>query len=152
MRAIQHAIILAANPTTQRSSVASVIGWSLVLIVLVIAAFFVVMRVKNWLTEDHEEVARGPGFSLSDLRELHRAGKMTDEEFELAKNQILSGAKAMTSKMPDPLARPGAAPTQRPRPARPAHVEPIAPPKPADTSAIPLDPPPPTPTDTPHTR
>ena len=34
------------------------------------------------------------GFTLSDLRQLHRSGQMTDAEFERAKEKLLSSARA----------------------------------------------------------
>jgi hypothetical protein len=114
--------ILASATTRPRSggsSIASVIGWSLVLIVLVLGAFVVVMRVKSWLTADDDAGPAGAGFTLSDLRTLHRSGKMTDEEFERARAQMMAGAKAMADKLPDPLARPGEAPRPRPPLQRP---------------------------------
>jgi len=36
----------------------------------------------------------GGGFTLSDLREMHRSGQMSDEEFEAAKSLIVSAVKA----------------------------------------------------------
>src|SRR5689334_6668908 len=100
-----------AAATTQPGGIGSVIGWSLVLMMLVLLGFFIVIRVKKWLQEDDEPAAAG-GFTLSDLRELHRAGQMSDEEFERAKAQMLAGAKSMASKLPDPLARPDRPPSR----------------------------------------
>ena len=85
------------------SGIISVIGWSLVLIVLLLAGFFAVSKLRHWLQND--EPAVSIGFTLSDLRQLHREGKMTDEEYEKARSKMMAGAKAMTSKLPDPLAR-----------------------------------------------
>ena len=80
----------------------SVIGWSLVLIFLLLAGFFVVARLRSWLKSDDEPA--GIGFSLSDLKRLHREGKLSDEELEKARSKILGAAKAMSSQLPDPLA------------------------------------------------
>jgi hypothetical protein len=91
-----------------------VIGWSLVLIVLILVAFFVVMRMRAWLQQD-DDAPVGIGFSLSDLRQLHRAGKMTDEEYEKAREKIVGAAKAMAAKLPDPLARDRRPPPPGPR-------------------------------------
>ena len=96
----------------QSSDVPSVVVWSLILIGVIIASFYAVMRLRRWLKE--EDIAEGSvGFTLSDLRELHRRGDMTTEEFEKAKSQMLAAGKAATSKMPHPLARPGRGPDQR---------------------------------------
>ena len=45
----------------------------------------------------------GTGFTLSDLRQLHKAGKMTDREFELAKAKILEAAKRASERQASPL-------------------------------------------------
>jgi len=90
----------------------SVIGWSLVLIFLLLAGFFVVARLRSWLKSDDEPV--GIGFSLSDLKQLHREGKLSDEELERARTKILGAAKEMSSKLPDPLAGSNRARRQEP--------------------------------------
>jgi len=85
-------------------SMLPVFGWSFVLICLLLAGFFAISRLRQWLKED-DTPAPGIGFTLSDLRQLHKQGQMTDEEFERAKAKIIGGAKAMAAKLPDPLAR-----------------------------------------------
>src|SRR5437868_711287 len=97
-------LISAASGASERGSIPSVILWSLFLIALVMVGFFVVMRVRRWLREE-DDAAGNAGFTLSDLRELHRRGQMSDEEFERAKSQMIAGAKALAGKLPDPLAR-----------------------------------------------
>ena len=82
----------------------SVIFWSLVLIGLLLAGFWVVMTLRNWLKSD-DVPSGGIGFTLSDLRQLHREGKMTTEEFERAREKFIAAGKAMAAKLPDPLAR-----------------------------------------------
>ena len=96
----------ALNLLAQPSHVGGVIGWSLVLIVLIIAGAAGVLMLRRWLKEDDTPASAGGGigFSLSDLRQLHREGKMTDEEFERAKSKMVSAGRAMAEKLPDPLA------------------------------------------------
>jgi hypothetical protein len=50
-----------------------------------------VAQVKKWLTKPDD----GPtaGFSLSDLRALHKSGKLSTEEFEKTKALIIEAAK-----------------------------------------------------------
>jgi len=69
----------------------SVIWWLLVLVALLVLGFVAVVRVKRWVTKPDEPT--GGGFTLSDLRALHRSGKMSAEEFEKAKAIILDAAK-----------------------------------------------------------
>ena len=57
---------------------------------LLLIGFFAVMKLREWLKSDDAPV--GIGFTLSDLREMHRAGKMTDEEFEKARSKMVAGA------------------------------------------------------------
>ena len=87
-----------------QSGVGSVIFWSLVLIGLLLVGYFGVMTLRNWLKSE-DIPSGGIGFSLSDLRQLHREGKMTDEEFERAREKIVSAGREMAAKLPDPLAR-----------------------------------------------
>jgi hypothetical protein len=77
-----------------------------VLIVLLIAAFVGLVRLRRWIKEEDDGVGGSAGFGISDLRRLHREGKLSDEEFEKARGQMIAGAKAMTENLPDPLARP----------------------------------------------
>lgn len=80
----------------------SVLWWSVVLIALVLAAFVAVAQVKKRLVSSDDHV--GAGFTLADLRQLHREGKMSTEEFEKAKLVIVSAAKkaAEREKKADP--------------------------------------------------
>jgi uncharacterized membrane protein len=85
-------------------SMLRVIAWSLVLICLLMVGLFAISKLRQWMRDD-DMPAPGIGFTLSDLRQLHKQGQMTDEEFERAKSKIVGGAKAMAAKLPDPLAR-----------------------------------------------
>jgi hypothetical protein len=99
------------------ADIGSVILRSLLLIALVVAGFFAVIRLRRWLKEEDHEPG-GIGFTLGDLRALHRKGEITDEQFERARTQMLAGAKAMAEKLPDPLARSETSPASQ-RPQRP---------------------------------
>jgi hypothetical protein len=66
---------------------------SLLLIGLLIAAFVIVAQVRRRLRADDAPLAGNAGFTLSDLRQLHKSGQMSDREFELAKAKILEAAK-----------------------------------------------------------
>ena len=72
----------------------SIIFWLIVLIVLVVLGFLAAMFVKRWLMETSEEPRRA-GFTLSDLRQMHKSGQMTDEQFERARQRIITSAKAV---------------------------------------------------------
>jgi uncharacterized membrane protein len=73
-----------------------VLFWSIVLIIILAVLFGGLILLRRWL---HQDVSAGTGFTLSDLRELHRQGKMSDEEFAKAKEQLLA-----TLRRPPPAA------------------------------------------------
>ncbi len=78
--------------------------WSAIILLLMIAAYFGYGRLKRWLKQP-DEPAPG-GFTLGDLRDLLRSGKLTQAEYDIAREKIVSSAKLITEKLPDPLARP----------------------------------------------
>jgi hypothetical protein len=93
-------MLAAATPPDPRSSV---FMWSGILIVVILISFAVYTWFKRWMNAEEQS---GPiGFTLSDLRELHRQGKMSDEEFEQTKANLLAGAKKMTEHMPEGIPR-----------------------------------------------
>lgn len=63
-----------------------------VVVLLAFAGFFVVSRMRRRL-QDEDAPASGAGFTLADLRELHKSGQMSTEEFERAKAKVVESAK-----------------------------------------------------------
>ena len=109
-----------ASSSVEPGDIGRIIGWSLVLIALIVVGFLVVVRLRQWLQTDDEPVASG--FSISDLKRLHKEGKISTEEFERARGKMVGAAKAMTANLPDPLAgsRKRAQQPQPPDPRNPA--------------------------------
>jgi hypothetical protein len=70
---------------------------TLILIVVLVLMFGAVALFRKWLKQDDAPTS-GPGFTLSDLRRLHKAGQMTDEEYEKAKTVLIGTAKVGTDK------------------------------------------------------
>jgi hypothetical protein len=91
----------------------SVVIWSLVLIGLLLLAFGVYSYFKKWMTQA-DEPSRGAGFTLSDLRALRDQGKMTGEEYEMARAKMVAAAKRMTEKMPEVMPRKPKMPSDNP--------------------------------------
>ena len=60
--------------------------------VLLTVGFFVVSRLRRRLQEPDPPLA-GAGFSLADLRQLHKNGQMSTEEFERAKAKVVENAR-----------------------------------------------------------
>jgi hypothetical protein len=75
------------------------LGWSLVIIVLLLAAFAGVMYLRKWLREP-DEPSEASTFTLGDLRRYLREGKLTQEEYDRLRGQIVAVAKKDTR---DPL-------------------------------------------------
>lgn len=61
---------------------------SIILLVVVIAMWLAVSWIRKRLKQD--DATGGTGFTLSDLRQLHKQGKMTAEEYEKAKAILLA--------------------------------------------------------------
>ena len=99
-------------PVSYLAQAASVVGWSLVVIVLVVAGFAAISWLRKWMKEDDVSDG-GVGFGLGELRRMHARGELTDEEFERARGTMTASAKAVTASMPDPAGgrrAPGAPP------------------------------------------
>jgi hypothetical protein len=79
-----------------------------------IVCLAVAMAMRKRL-KDNEPPHAEVGFTLSDLRQLHRTGKLSTEEFERAKGKIVAAARR---NMPQGVkAKPGAdLPLDRPQP------------------------------------
>ncbi len=58
---------------------------------LVVVGAALAMWVRKRIAADDSKAPGG--FTLGDVRALHRAGKMTDQEFEKAKTKILAATK-----------------------------------------------------------
>src|SRR5438874_13559628 len=69
---------------------------SLILIVILILLFGGIVLYRKWMNAD--DTTTGEGFTLSDLRRLHKEGKMTDGEFESAKAILIGSLKAAAAK------------------------------------------------------
>ena len=81
---------------------------SLILIVILILLFGGVVLYRKWMNAD--DTTTGDGFTLSDLRRLHKEGKMTDGEFESAKAILIGSLKAASAKSAASPATPPAGP------------------------------------------
>ena len=82
----------------------SVVFWSVGLIGLVILMAVLIMWVRRQMSPKDDPQPQG--FTLADLRELHRKGQMSDAEFERAKGLLVQSLKA-TGSRPENTAGPG---------------------------------------------
>jgi len=96
-----------------------------ILLVIVVAGWFGIRWIGKWSRSDESD--RVP-FSLEDLRRLRREGAISEEEFERAKEQMLSAAKRPSAKparaSKEAAASPGAGvdPGTKVRPVPPAQL------------------------------
>jgi hypothetical protein len=67
------------------------VAWGGGLLLLLGLMIFVIVRIRRALSPRDSSPATG--FTLGELRDLHRKGKMTDAEFEAAKGLVLKGLK-----------------------------------------------------------
>jgi hypothetical protein len=93
---IAHMVVLA------ETSLAGVIIWCVVLIAALIAGLVFALRLKRRYTAEDDAPATASGFTLSDLRQMHKLGQLTDEEFERAKEKVVAAAKKAAERKLDP--------------------------------------------------
>jgi hypothetical protein len=83
------------SPLAQRSWTAqdtkTILIVSLVLIGVLLVSFVAVVWIKRRLKEPDEPVS--VGFSLSDLRRLHKEGHLSDDEYERARAKMIAAIK-----------------------------------------------------------
>jgi len=72
-----------ANPFALFESIG---GALLVLLVIVVAGWFAIVRIRSWMRDNGESDAP---FTLDDLRRLRREGQITEEEFETARKAMI---------------------------------------------------------------
>ena len=63
--------------------------WLGVLTAAVVVLGVVLMVLRKWL-HDTASLSHDMPFTLGDLRQMHREGKLTDDEFEKAKHQVIA--------------------------------------------------------------
>lgn len=76
----------------QESEWGSIWVWSLVLIGFLVFMFVVVTFIRRGLRGD-DTPTTGPAFTLGDLRDLHKRGQMTDDEYARAKAALVNAIK-----------------------------------------------------------
>jgi hypothetical protein len=87
--------------------VMSVVMWLAAALVILVFGLMWGLRLKRRLSQA-DEPAAPMGFTLSDLRQLHRSGQISDAEFARARDKIIEAAKkAAERQAPAPT---GAAP------------------------------------------
>ncbi len=71
---------------------AGIVEVAIPILVVAFLGFIAVSRARRYFKSD-DPPSESMGFSLSDLRDLHAAGRMTDDEFERAKGRIIAASR-----------------------------------------------------------
>ena len=86
-------MIAAANPGS--SAFGELLPWLIVLLALAIVGGLIIMALRRRVRSPH--AAPSEGFTLHDLRQMHAAGQLSDEEFQRAKAALIERVKGATS-------------------------------------------------------
>jgi len=73
-------------------NVFSIVFLLIILMVVVVALFIGVVWARKRLSPNED--FHGEGFTLADLRQMHREGKLSDEEFERARAKMVEALHA----------------------------------------------------------
>lgn len=115
------------------------IGGALIaLLVVVVAGWFAIVRIRRWM---RAEVDESKPFTLDDLRRLHREGKLSDEEFQRARDSMIAAVQRATKPAVKPGMKPGVKPEGGPalQPLNPGSMPPGAQSDPSVDFGIPPD-------------
>lgn len=88
-------------PLAVGMEVVSILFWCAIIIALIFVSFIGYRMLRRWMADD--EPAPAIGFTLGDLRQLHKEGKMTDAEYDRARGKMVAAAKKATDAMPEVL-------------------------------------------------
>ena len=94
--------VLALGLSADKSSrlFADIAPWLIVLVGVVLVGGVLIYLLRRWLRGDQSGSLGG--FTLQDLRDLHKAGELSDEEFDRAKAQMIGRLKSAAQPPADP--------------------------------------------------
>jgi hydrogenase maturation factor HypE len=81
-------------------SMQRLVVWSLAVVAVFTVGLVLVARVKKRMQADAEQEEVSAGFTLSDLRRMHKAGEVSNEEFEKAKARVIDAARRAAARTP----------------------------------------------------
>jgi len=90
---MQNSLIVSLVTPLGDASIPSAIFWSLVTLGLLIVGMMAAARLRRKIKQEDVTAAPAAGFTLSDLRQMHRAGQISDAEFERAKEKVVLAAQ-----------------------------------------------------------
>src|ERR1700722_7817830 len=63
------------------------------MLVIVVGGFYAVVWLRKRIWNSEDEAVSGGGFTLGDLRQLHKTGQICEEEFGRAKEKIIAASR-----------------------------------------------------------
>jgi uncharacterized membrane protein len=66
-----------------------ILFWSFTAVILLVVMALLLAWIRKRMSPSED--FHGEGFTLADLRQLHKSGQMTDEEYERAKAKLIQG-------------------------------------------------------------
>ena len=97
------ASLLSTSPTAAGDVFSEVLPWLVVLVILVLVGGIVISAIRKSIRSDEGDAAHG--FTLHDLRRMHAAGDLSDEQFERAKAKLIRAVRSSTSENTPPPER-----------------------------------------------
>jgi hypothetical protein len=94
------------NAHLAEASFAPAIIWSVVTLCLLLLGMMAAARLRRKMKQDDVTTGPASGFTLSDLRQMHRAGHLTDAEFERAKERVVLAAQKADARAAPPPGTP----------------------------------------------
>ncbi|HEX4054611.1 MAG TPA: hypothetical protein VHX86_10135 [Tepidisphaeraceae bacterium] len=76
----------------------SIVFACILLLIVVLAGAYLVMWLRKRLWGLYDSDIPAMGFTLGDLRQLHRAGKISDAEFQHARDKVVAAAQRAAEK------------------------------------------------------
>lgn len=68
----------------------SIGGALVVLVVVVVVGWFAIVRLRRWMRSEADDPR---AFTLDDLRRLHREGRLSDDEFQRARDAMIQAVQ-----------------------------------------------------------
>ncbi len=91
-----------AAPQLLASNEAEAVGWLMIILVILVLGFVAVIFVRKRLREADDTPSAAPApFALDALRDLLRQGKLTQEEFDRLRGQIVEKLQPTTLSLAD---------------------------------------------------
>jgi hypothetical protein len=102
-------MLIATTADKNSRLLAEILPWLLVLLGVIVVGGIVIFMARRYMQGGGS--SQGGGFTLHDLREMHAAREISDDEFERAKAQMIGRLKTCTADSQAKLAGDGATST-----------------------------------------